>query len=223
MFPMNSPFARPDGALVGRRALLGLAGALLVRRAAWPDAVPGAAEGKAAIRALYDALRASMKMGKSATFNARFDKIAPVIDRVFDLDTILRASVGLRWSGLDEATRKTLFTAFRTFTIATYAANFDEDGGERFEVLAETRPTGTDIVIGSKLTPGKGDPVRIDYVMRKEDAGWRAVDVLLDGSISRVAVQRSDFRALLGSGDAGPLIDSLKKKIVELSGGAIHP
>jgi len=217
---MRSTFERPDGAGIGRRALLG---ALLFAPAAKAQTVPGAAEGKAAITALYDGLRASMKLGKTASFNAHFDKIAPVIDRVFDLDTILRASVGLRWSGLDDATQKTLAAVFRTFTIATYAANFDEDGGERFEVLAETRPAGTDIVIGSKLTPAKGDPVRIDYVMRKEDAGWRVVDVLLDGSISRVAVQRSDFRSLLATGGAAPLIDSLKKKIVELSGGAIHP
>ncbi len=39
--------------------------------------------------------------------------------------------------------------------------------------------------------------------MRPDDAGgWRIVDVLLDGSISRVAVQRSDFRSLLGNGGA---------------------
>ena len=51
--------------------------------------------------------------------------------------------------------------------------------------------------------------------------GWRAVDVLLDGSISRVAVQRSDFRKLLDPGDASALIASLEKKVSDLSGGAL--
>ena len=36
--------------------------------------------------------------------------------------------------------------------------------------------------------------------MRQVNAdAWKAVDVLLDGTISRVAVQRSDFRSLLGT------------------------
>ncbi|HUB15081.1 MAG TPA: ABC transporter substrate-binding protein [Acetobacteraceae bacterium] len=35
---------------------------------------------------------------------------------------------------------------------------------------------------------------------RSGPAGWQVVDVLTDGYISRVAVQRSDFRQLLASG-----------------------
>ena len=68
-----------------------------------------------------------------------------------------------------------------------------------------------------------GDITKLDYVMRQADGLWRVVDILFDGSISRVAVQRSDFRALLASGDPTPLIDSLKKKVVELSNGAMRP
>ncbi len=41
--------------------------------------------------------------------------------------------------------------------------------------------------------------------------------MLLDGSISRVAVQRSDFRTLLTGGDADALIASLRTKIADLS------
>jgi len=45
--------------------------------------------------------------------------------------------------------------------------------------------------------------------------------VLMDGSISRVAVQRSDFRGLLGQGGAADLIASLQRKVSDLSGGAL--
>ena len=62
------------------------------------------------------------------------------------------------------------------------------------------------------IVPASGNATSIDYVMRQGEDGWRAVDVLLDGSISRVAVQRSDFRALLSGGAAGPLIASLRKR-----------
>jgi len=162
-------------------------------------------------------------MGSGASFQQKADRLAPVIDRVFDLDAILRASVGLRWASLAEAAQHALYSVFRTFTVASYVANFGENGGERFEVLPETRTIGDDMVVESRLIPSSGDPVRLDYVVRSGAMGWRLVDVLLNGSISRVAVQRSDFRALLASGSAQPLIDSLKQKVIALSGGAIRP
>jgi phospholipid transport system substrate-binding protein len=56
--------------------------------------------------------------------------------------------------------------------------------------------------------------------MRQSPQGWRAVDVLLDGTISRVAVQRSDFRSLLNHGGAPALAKSLQEKTADLSGGA---
>ncbi len=170
---------------------------------------------------LYDGLRAAMRLGSGTPFKQRFDQLAPVIDRTFDLDAILRTSVGLRWSSMDEASRETLANVFRSFTIASYTANFD-GGAEQLTVLPQTRAAEGETIVQSKLTPADGDPVRIDYVVRPGPSGWRIVDVLLDGTISRVAVQRSDFRALLASGSPTPLIDSLKRKVADLSGGTMR-
>jgi phospholipid transport system substrate-binding protein len=196
--------------------------------ALWP--IGGQAQGAARvtdaqkpISELYAGLQTAMQMGSShATFQQRFDRLAPVIDRVFNLNAILQTSVGLRWSSLDEASRRDLFAVFRTFTIASYTANFDSNGGEKFQVLPQTRPSGDDLIVESKLIPANGDPVRLDYVVHSGPTGQQIVDVLLNGSISRVAVQRSDFRALLASGSAAPLIASLKQKVSDLSGGAMR-
>ena len=57
--------------------------------------------------------------------------------------------------------------------------------------------------------------------MKRMPGEWKAVDVLADGSISRVAVQRSDFRSLLASGGAPALLGSLQRKVSDLSGGAL--
>ena len=81
--------------------------------------------------------------------------------------------------------------------------------------------SGADRIVVPRSSPAAGD-MRLDYVMRESGNGtWRAVDVLLDGSISRVAVQRSDFRKILASGDADALIASLRRKVVDLSDGAL--
>ncbi|MGE0225019.1 MAG: ABC transporter substrate-binding protein [Acetobacteraceae bacterium] len=173
------------------------------------------------IVALYRALEDVMRAGKAVPFRQRFDTLAPVIDRVFDLETILQVSVGLRWNSIDAAAKATLLDAFRRFTIATYVANFNSFDGERFEVLPELRSIGADRVVQTRIAPARGDTVRMDYVMRSAPRGWRVVDVLLDGTISRVAVQRSDFRSLLARGDTTALLDSLRRKTADLSGGAL--
>lgn len=178
-------------------------------------------EAEAPIVALNQALLAAMQAGQGTPFVQRFERLAPVVERAFDLPGILQASVGPRWSGLPPAQQAQLLEVFRRFTVASYAARFDSYGGERIEVLPEGRTVGADRVVATRIVPAGGEPTRIDYVMRRGPAGWQAVDVLLNGSISQVAVQRSDFRTSVAAGDASALIASLQRKVAELSGGAI--
>jgi phospholipid transport system substrate-binding protein len=172
------------------------------------------------IVALDDALLAVMKAG-AKPFPERFKTLEPAVEHAFDLEDILKTSVGLRWAAMPETEQEALAAVFQRFTIASYVANFDAWNGERFEVLPELRPAGADQVVQTLIQPAKGEPEKIDYQMRQGPSGWKAVDVLLDGAISRVAVQRSDFRALLTGPDAEPLIASLRAKVAKLSGGSI--
>lgn len=202
---------------LARRALLGgLLLPVLVRPALAADA-----EAAAPIAALNRGLLAGMRAGKATPFPQRFTALAPSVEGAFDIPGILQASVGPRWAALPPAQQSQLLDVFRRFTVASYVANFDSFNGEKLEVLPASRTVGADQVVATQIVPSSGAPTRIDYVMRRTPAGWRAVDVLLNGSISRVAVQRSDFRSLLGSGDAGPLIQSLQRKTADLSGGTL--
>jgi len=162
-----------------------------------------------------------MQAGQRTPFAQRYAALAPAVEGAFDIPGILQLSVGPRWRTLPPNEQQALLDVFRKFTIASYVANFDEYKGERIELLPESRTIGADQVVATRIVPARGDPTRIDYVMRRTAAGWRAVDVLLNGSISQVAVYRSDWRASLASG-AGPLIANLQRKVADLSGGAIR-
>jgi len=175
----------------------------------------------APIDALDHALEAAMKQG-SAPFATRYKALAPVVDQVFDLEQILRSSVGLRWASIPPAQQQQLLSVFRAYTICNYAANFDSNSGTEIHLLPEVRSVGADRIVESEIVPKSGDPIRMDYVMRQGAAGWQAVDVLEAGTISQAAVQRSDFRSLLADGPA-QLIASLQAKVNSLSGGSISP
>jgi phospholipid transport system substrate-binding protein len=172
------------------------------------------------LRTLYNGLETVMKAGQATPFPQRFETLAPVVDKVFDLETVLKVSIGMRWDSMSPDIQSRLLKVFRRFTVATYVANFDRYDGERFQILPGARDLGSDRIVGSEIVGG-GQRLRLDYVMRDGNGTWRVVDVLLDGSISRVAVQRSDFRKILASGDADALIASLKRKITDLSDGTL--
>lgn len=176
------------------------------------------ADGPAApIAGLNAALRAGMIAGRATPFADRAAKLRPAVERAFDLPAILAASVGPRFAALPDPVKAELLEAFSAFTVATWTGNFDTDAGETFEIAAEIRPSGDDRVVSTRIVPRTGEATRLDYVMRQGPAGWRAVDILLNGTISRVAVQRSDFRTLIAGGDAAPLLAMLRRRAAELA------
>jgi phospholipid transport system substrate-binding protein len=163
-------------------------------------------------------LLAAMHAGSQTPYPQRYAALAPIVARTFDLDTILATSIGAKWQTFTPDQQQLLKDEFMKFTVASYLANFSNYGGEKFEITPDSRTVGSDQIVETKIQPSSGDPARIDYVMRQGPAGWRAIDVLLDGSISHVAVQRSDFRHLVANGPA-PLIESLQRKTAALSTG----
>lgn len=210
---------------LGRRALLAMTlGATLLAVPLVPAQAQAAdaAAVQAPIQRLDDALLATMKSGAAAPFEQRFQQLEPVISQVFDLDAILAQSVGLSWSTLNAAQRAQLAEAFRRYTVSSYLANFDSYNGQSFRILPAQRQVGNgEVIVATQLDRVGKDPVRLDYVMRQVSGAWRVVDVLTDGSISRVAQQRSDFRSLLRTGGAHALAAGLQRKVASLSGGML--
>ena len=207
--------AAPD-----RRALLQLALCWIVFGSAPAAAV--ASEMTAPVEQLHTGLIEIMKAGKTAPFRQRYDKIAPVIGRTFDLDVIVRQVVGPRWAALPPDQQAALGDAFRRYTIASYVSNFDDYSGERFEVLPGVAAVGNDRVVKAQIVTASGQAHVLAYVMRQTGAGWRVVDVLAEGSVSRVAAQRSEIRSVLSDGGGSGLLVSLHRKTAELSGGILQ-
>jgi phospholipid transport system substrate-binding protein len=174
----------------------------------------------APIQQLVDSLLKVMKAGAATPFSQRYNILAPVIDQTFDLAAVLQESIGASWATLPPDQQALLAQAFRRYTVATYVNNFDGFDGQRFVIAPTTRAVGNEQVVQTRIIPKTGDSHELDYVMREGGSGWRAVDVLADGTISRVAVQRSDFRRLMARGGPQALADSLRSKSVDLSDGS---
>ncbi|HWA78769.1 MAG TPA: ABC transporter substrate-binding protein [Acetobacteraceae bacterium] len=206
-----------------RRLLLAACfGALVAPWVARAQPAPDFATVSAPVAALNAGLLAVMKAGSASTpFPQRYAMLAPILTQSFDLPRILELAVGFDWASLTPAQREQLLPVFREYTVASYVANFNSYGGEQFRILPGLRAVGSEQVVATEIITQDGKTRRIDYVMINSGSGWRVVDVLLDGTISQVAVQRSDFHALLASGGASALINGLKRKVAALSGNTM--
>jgi phospholipid transport system substrate-binding protein len=207
---------------IGRRWLvalgIGLPAATVLGRAGPARAAPDPAV-IAPIQTLYDTLLTVMKAGPKAPFGERFDTLAPAVDRAFDLPTILQVSVGAAWNELPAEQRDALLEAFRRYTISSYVSSFDTYTGQRFAIQPDLRSVGANQeIVQTQIIPPNGGSHQLDYVMRQAGPDWKAVDVLAEGAISRVATQRSDFRALLAHGGGEALLASLQRKTADLAG-----
>jgi phospholipid transport system substrate-binding protein len=209
-----------------RQAVFGLLGvaslSLLSGGIAAPARAADAAGAAAPVQSFNAALLRVMKAGASTPFATRYAMLEPAIGRAFDLNAILRVSVGAPWSSMTADEQAALAAAFRRYTVANFVANFDSYAGQTIEVAPDARSLANgDQVVSTRIGGPDGASIDLAYVMRQGPAGWQAVDVLAQGSISRVATQRSDFRTLLSNGGSAALVSSLESKVASLSGGSL--
>ncbi|GBR51452.1 toluene transporter auxiliary component Ttg1D [Neokomagataea thailandica NBRC 106555] len=197
---------------IGTLATLGSApeASAQVAAAATPSA-PAAENASAPIRELYNALRSAQTTGSTA--QKRVAILSPAVDKAFDLEAILRRSVGYRYDGLSSADKARLVASFRQFTVARYASSFKPGTGAVFTLLPQTRPNPSGgQIVDTTIGGGSDAPTPINYVMTQGATGWRATDVLLNAHISQVAAQRADFSSALAKGGASALADLLDSK-----------
>lgn len=160
---------------------------------------------------LSSALIESMKSGGRSTFTARTERLAPVIDRSFDLALMSRLIAGPKWTSMSPADQSGLQAAIRKMTIAEYAKNFAHWSGEGITIDPNIEVRGGDALVKTTLTRPKGEPVILAYRMRQMGGQWRIIDVLYNGTISQLATRRADYAHILGANGARALIEHINE------------
>jgi len=168
---------------------------------------------------MYAVLLQAMKDGPALGFQGRLKLLDPELRRDLNLPLMTRLVVGPPWRGFSAEKRQRLVDAFSDYSIAVYASRFKDYSGEKFVVDPATTslPSG-DTIAHTKLIPGDGEPVQLDYLLRKGEGGWRVMDVFLSGTISELATRRSEYSAVLRAGGPEALVKLLRQKTAELGG-----
>jgi len=170
------------------------------------------------VQSFYGVLLSNMKDGRMLGEGGRYARLAPVVDRTFDLPSMTRLAVGPAWETLAPAQQQQLTAAFAHYVAATYADRFDTYSGEQLQVAGE-RPHGADLMVQTSIVKADGEKTRLDYLIRQ----GRISDVYLDGTISQLAVHRSEFHSILQREGVDGLVAALHRKVDLLNSVARAP
>ena len=174
------------------------------------------------VQGLYEVLVNTMKNGRTLGPSGRFAQLQPVIRRSFDIAAMARLSVGPTWADLSEGQRAQLTDSFGRYISAIYADRFDSYAGQKLEVTGE-QPAPSGVMVKSQIIKASGEPVKVDYMMRRNGDSWLISDIYLDGAISEVATRRSEFAAILKMEGIDGLVAALNRKADILTMSAARP
>jgi phospholipid transport system substrate-binding protein len=169
------------------------------------------------VKGLYDTLLNTMKNGRTLGQSGRFAQLDPVIRRSFDIASMARLSIGSSWAGISESQRQQVTESFGRYISAIYADRFDSYAGQKLEVTGE-QPASSGVMVRSQIIKASGEPVKVDYMMRRNGEAWLISDIYLDGAISEVATRRSEFASILRNDGIDGLIAALNRRADILTG-----
>jgi phospholipid transport system substrate-binding protein len=209
---MSNWITRP--ARLNKRAGLWLA--LLLAGGVFGQGAAAISDPQDLARNFYGVLLGNMKDGRMLGEGGRYARLAPVVNRTFDIPFMTRLAVGPYWQTLNPTQQQQLMAAFAHYVAATYADQFDSYSGQQLQVTGE-RPYGADVMVQTRIVKANGEATELDYLMRQNQGSWEISDVYLDGSISQLAVHRSEFHSILQREGVDGLVIALNRKVDLLS------
>ena len=193
-----------------------LAAGLFAVCTALPSAASNA-DAVAVVDNLHAALLEIMQNANTLGYAGRRDRIAPVIERSFDLPFITRFTLGRYWSDLSAEKRDAAVQTFSRWTIAHYAGRFNGYSGEQFETLSSESERRDRELVRTVLDTKK-EKITLDYLLHETDGKWRIINVIANG-VSDLSLKRADYGAVMKSGGLDTLIAKLNDQIHELETG----
>ena len=159
-----------------------------------------------------------MMMEGEEGFEARMALLRPRLLESFDVPLMTAAVAGFSWRRLTESEKKRLIERFALFMAAQYAYNFPTFNGEEF-VTRETRPhTAERVFVDTLLRFGDDRPsIALNYLLRQRQGEWKIIDIYLKGSISELAIRRSEFSSVLSREGFQSLLDKIDDQIQSFS------
>ena len=169
---------------------------------------------KLVVSGFHEQLIEVMQSAESLGFRGRFEKLQPIISKLFDTPTIARVILSRYWKEISDQQKSEFIELFTHLSTATYASRFDSYSGESFTDLGSEELNKGRLLVKTELQRPDEDPVRMDYLLQKNDAGWRIISVIADG-VNDLSLKRAEYATIIREKGFDGLISDIRKKIQE--------
>jgi phospholipid transport system substrate-binding protein len=136
------------------------------------------------------------------------EKVLPYID----FEQATRLAVSRAWKQASPEQQKKLVSEFRNMLVRTYSNAIGTYQGQTLKVLpSRGKQDAEDTTVRTQFIRPGGQPLPIDFAMRKTDQGWKVYDITVEG-VSLVLTYRSEFDSVVKQEGIDGLIKRLAQK-----------
>ena len=138
--------------------------------------------------------------------------IEEIAYRRFDVETMSRLVLARHWRRFNPSQRETFIEEMKRHLVVNYGDRLDRYDQQGVEIRGERPEARGDVTVRTRIVGGEGDPLPVDYRLRRRDGGpWMVIDVIVEG-VSVLKSYRSQFQEILGNGTPEGLLQRLREK-----------
>ena len=151
------------------------------------------------------------------TLEEKKDRVESIAYERFDFELISRLVLARNWNTMTPQQQRDFVDAFKKHLSATYRDTLDEYRDEKITIEGSRLEARGDVTVLTLIRQSSGD-TKVDYRLRRTDAGWRGIDVIIEG-VSLVQNFRTQAQEIISSEGADALIQKLRDKQIQLDTG----
>jgi phospholipid transport system substrate-binding protein len=174
---------------------------------------PDSAACATVVSGFHASLLKVMQNAKTLGYKGRFDLLFPVVAETFEVEFMASKSIGRHWKSMGAEERAQWVDLFHRHLTANYASRFTGHSGETFATLSEEPAARDTVLVRTVLDRPDDENVELNYRMRETEAGWRVIDIYLKGTVSELALRRSEYSSMIKREGFDNLMVSLEGKI----------
>ena len=178
---------------------------------AWADAVTDA---RKPVERLNATLLEVMKGGKQLRYDGRYKKLEPVVKETFEFEAVSLIALGTHWRKLDQAQKLAFMNKLTDLSVATYAAQFKEFGGEAFQFESSQDIKNGRLLLRYNLVAPNEKPIKFEYFVGQFNGQWHIINIVVDG-ISDLALKKAQYTSVMDREGFEALLNKLSQKIAD--------
>ncbi|MFM2006172.1 MAG: hypothetical protein RLZZ09_1827 [Pseudomonadota bacterium] len=170
------------------------------------------AEARKPVDRLNGTLMEVMKGGQKLGYTGRYKKLDPVVKDTFEFEAVSLIALGTHWKKLEQPQKLAFMDKLTDLSVATYAAQFKEYGGESFQFDSSQDVKNGKLLLRYNLVAPNEKPIKFEYFVGQFNGQWHIINIVVDG-ISDLALKKAQYTSVIDREGFDALLNKLTQKI----------